>query len=49
MESIDGFVEVQADGNARGFELYSNGRGVSALRGQRREAGNQLIAPPAAF
>jgi hypothetical protein len=42
---VDGSVTVVGDGVIKGFELYSNGLGISALAAQKAEKVTQLVAP----
>jgi hypothetical protein len=44
-EEIDGYVKVVSNGRVKGFELYSQSKGLSALAAQPAVEGNRLIAP----
>jgi uncharacterized repeat protein (TIGR01451 family) len=45
LEVIDGYVKVQADSDLKGFEVYSNGQGISAVAGMKARKSKRLIAP----
>jgi len=42
---IDGYAKVEANGKVKGFELYSQSKGLSALAAQPSVEGTRLIAP----
>lgn len=44
-EEIDGYAKVEANGKVKGFELYSQGKGLSALAAQHSAERARLIAP----
>ncbi|MGW8179078.1 MAG: hypothetical protein ACWGQW_09980, partial [bacterium] len=45
VEKIDGYVKLEASGKVKGFELYSRGKGLSALAAHPSAEGTCLVAP----